>query len=169
MNNHHKSINKSVLSLNNNDFTMPLKDPQYSQGSRKRQTAQHIFKLAATKKSEASSKLLQSLSSSLRNLKVHGVVAEGTAMSDGDCDDYVDDDGMDDSIHLTRRRWNRRYHHDTPVVREDVCCKVEEHEKGTADGITKRWGIEHEHQCGIDAVVLVPDVQQQSLLRAKAA
>ncbi len=125
-------------------------------GLPKHQTSRRTLKSAETK-SEASSNLLQSLSLSLRSLKLHGVV-EGKASSDDDCDDYVSDDGMDDSIHLTKRRFNR--HNDDIIPENDVC---KEHERDAAV-MSKSGGIEH--QRNINAAL--PELQQQTM-RATAA
>lgn len=192
--NQHKSIPTSMLSLTN-DYTMPIKDPQNSQGGayikednrslpttghrhqsnhymhsndclipefapeqRYHRIARRLLKIAETRKSDASAILLQSLSLSLRNLKLHEVVEE-KASSDDDCDDYVDDDGMNDSIHLTKQRFNR-HHHD--ILGEDDLC--EEHERD-ANEISKSGQLEH--HCSIINSAL-PVLKQQTL-RATAA
>lgn len=220
--NQHKSIPTSLLSLNN-DYTMPLRDPQHSQGGAdinednsslpttgdwqskhgmrssdslitefprelphrglaRRHTSRRIHKSAASKR-EVSSNLLPSLSSSLQNLDLHGVV-DGHASNDDNSDDFIVDDGMDDSIHLTRRRFNR--HHDDCLdyvdddgmhdsihltkqrfnrhrdifPENDVCMERERDE----DEITKRGGID---QYRIINATL-PELQLQTL-RAMAA
>jgi hypothetical protein len=166
--------------LQSSDGLIPEFPREHRQlGLSKRQTSRPIHKSAVTQ-SEVSTNLLQSLSSSLQNLELHGVI-EG---NDTDCDDYVDDDGMNDSIHLTRRRFNRHHddyldyvdddgmndsihltkrrfnrHHRDIIPENDVCM---EHERDD-DGINKRGGIDH---CRINAAL--PELQQQTL-RAMAA